>query len=93
MSLIFQFTEVSIDSVCLESDGTDIDDDYFQTLPPNEVLVLVTAGNTWQGKQWFAIVIIFTSLTKSNVKYLHSDIIIIWTILQPKGWIKYNLIL
>ncbi|XP_072035374.1 DNA fragmentation factor subunit beta-like [Amphiura filiformis] len=44
-----QFTEVSIDSVCLESDGTEIDEDYFQTLPPNEVLVLVTAGNSWQG--------------------------------------------
>ena len=49
MFFFLQFTEVSIESVCLESDGTEIDDDYFDTLPSNEVLVLVTVGNSWQG--------------------------------------------
>ena len=50
-TLFPQFTEASVEHVCLESDGTEIDDEeYFQTLPRNEVLVLVTVGNSWQGK-------------------------------------------
>ncbi|XP_077998142.1 DNA fragmentation factor subunit beta-like [Glandiceps talaboti] len=36
--------------ICLESDGTEIDDnDYFDTLPSNTVFVFLEKGETWNG--------------------------------------------
>ena len=38
-----------IDRIVLESDGTEVDDeDYFHTLPPQTVFVILQKGEEWQ---------------------------------------------
>lgn len=39
--------------LCLYEDGTELTGDYFRSAPDNSELVLLTAGQTWQGcKCW-----------------------------------------
>lgn len=40
---------VSGSRLCLYEDGTEVTDDYFPGLPNDAELLLLTAGQTWQG--------------------------------------------
>ncbi|KAB0393260.1 hypothetical protein E2I00_016149 [Balaenoptera physalus] len=39
-------------SLCLYEDGTELTGDYFWSVPDDSELVLLTAGQTWQGCKW-----------------------------------------
>lgn len=41
--------------LCLYEDGTELAGDYFWSVPDNSELVLLTAGQTWQGCKWRAL--------------------------------------
>ncbi|XP_006812033.1 DNA fragmentation factor subunit beta-like [Saccoglossus kowalevskii] len=52
--------------ICLESDGTEVDDDdYFQTLPANTVLVFLEKNEEWQGYSAL-LTDVFSKLLKST---------------------------
>ncbi|XP_026966217.1 DNA fragmentation factor subunit beta isoform X7 [Sagmatias obliquidens] len=39
-------------TLCLYEDGTEVTGDYFWSVPDDSELVLLTAGQTWQGCKW-----------------------------------------
>uniref|UniRef100_A0A8B9TIE7 DNA fragmentation factor subunit beta n=1 Tax=Anas platyrhynchos TaxID=8839 RepID=A0A8B9TIE7_ANAPL len=38
--------------LCLYEDGTELSEGFFRTLPPQTELVLLGAGEIWQGCEW-----------------------------------------